>query len=84
LAAGQTPGSISQWRGRDDRNGSTTAWNTWFSPIDRQRPSWSDPVRISDEVGWSGLQDCRRLCIPYGDYFEIAVDGSVEPQSHMG
>jgi len=74
LAAGQTPGDFRMaWQ--DDRNGSTTAWNTWFRRSTDSGRSWSDPVRISDEVAGAGYKTTAGYAFPYGDYFEIAVDG---------
>jgi hypothetical protein len=80
LAAGQAPGDFRiAWQ--DDRNGRTTAWNTWYRRTTDSGRSWGEPVRVSDQSGGAGYKTAAGYAFPYGDYFEIAVDG--EDRTHL-
>ena len=74
LAAGLTPGDFRiAWQ--DDRNGSTTVWNTWYRRTANSGISWSEAVRVSDQSAGAPYKTDAGYAFPYGDYFEIAVDG---------
>ena len=74
VAAGPTPGDFRlAWQ--DDRNGSTIAWNTWYRRTADGGASWSEPVRVSDQSEGASYKTAAGYAFPYGDYFEIAVDG---------
>jgi hypothetical protein len=80
LAAGPTPGDFRLiWQ--DDRNGSTTAWNTWFRRTTDGGLTWSDPIRVSDLGVGAPYKNPDGYFFPYGDYVEIAVDG--QGTSHL-
>jgi hypothetical protein len=80
LAAGSTPGDFRlAWQ--DDRNGSTTAWNTWYRRTTNGGSSWNEPVRVSDQSGGATYKTAAGYAFPYGDYFEIAVDA--EGRTHL-
>ncbi len=75
LAAGPTAGDFRvAWQ--DDRNGSTTAWNTWYRGTPNGGATWSTPVRLSDLGSGASYKNANGYAFPYGDYFEIAVDAS--------
>ena len=80
LAAGPTPGDFRlAWQ--DDRNGSTTAWNTWYRRTTNGGDSWNEPARVSDQAGGATYKTAAGYAFPYGDYFEIAVDA--EGRTHI-
>jgi hypothetical protein len=80
LAAGPTPGDFRlAWQ--DDRNGSTTAWNTWYRRTTNGGSSWNEPVRVSDQSEGASYKTAGGYAFPYGDYFEIAVDA--EGRTHL-
>jgi len=80
LAAGPTAGDFRlAWQ--DDRNGSTIAWNTWYRRTTDGGASWSEPVRVSDQSEGASYKTAAGYAFPYGDYFEIAVDG--EGRTHL-
>ena len=73
LAAGRQPGDFRVvWQ--DDRNGSTTAWNTWYRRTTNGGATWSAPLRLSDLGSGAPYKSAAGYRFPYGDYFEIAVD----------
>jgi hypothetical protein len=73
LASGSRAGDFRlAWQ--DDRNGSTTAWNTWYRRTADGSVSWSEPVRVSDQPDGAPYKTTDGYAFPYGDYFEIAVD----------
>jgi hypothetical protein len=75
VAAGLTAGDFRiAWQ--DDRNGSTTAWNTWYRSTTNSGGSWSAPLRLSDQGSGAPYKNPNGYAFPYGDYFEMAVDGS--------
>jgi hypothetical protein len=75
LATGPTAGDFRiAWQ--DDRNGSTTAWNTWYRSTTNSGGTWSAPVRLSDLGSGAPYKNPNGYAFPYGDYFEIAVDTS--------
>ena len=77
LAAGPTVGDFRlAWQ--DDRNGSTTAWNTWYRRTTNNGTTWSTPARLSDLVSGAPYKNpnVNGYAFPYGDYFDIAVDSS--------
>jgi hypothetical protein len=73
LAAGPTPGDFRlAWQ--DDRNGSRTAWNTWYRRTTDGGNNWIEPVRVSDRPNGAPYKKADGYAFPYGDYFEIAID----------
>ena len=75
LAAGN---SASDFRliWQDDRNGTTTSWNTWYRQSSNGGATWSAAVRLSDASSGAPYKTSAGYKFPYGDYLEIAVDGS--------
>ena len=61
---------------QDDRNGSTTAWNTWYRRTANGGSSWSTALRLSDEGTGAPYKTAAGYAFPYGDYFEMAVDST--------
>ncbi len=61
---------------QDDRNGSPTAWNTWYRRTTNSGASWSNALRLSDLGSGAPYKSADGYRFPYGDYFEIAVDGN--------
>jgi hypothetical protein len=80
LAAGLTPGDF-RMAYQHDRNGSNTAWNTWYRRTTDSGISWSEAVRISDQTAGASYKTEYGYAFPYGDYFEIAVDE--EGRTHL-
>ncbi len=75
LAAGTRAGDFRvAWQ--DDRNGNTTAWNTWYRSTTNGGAAWSAAVRVSDLGTGAAYKNANGYAFPYGDYFEIAVDAS--------
>jgi hypothetical protein len=75
LAAGSTAGDFRvAWQ--DDRNGSTTAWNTWYRSTANGGSTWSAAVRLSDLGSGAAYKTLNGYAFPYGDYFEMAVDAA--------
>ena len=73
LAAGPTAGDFRlAWQ--DDRNGSTTAWNTWYRSTANGGSTWSAALRLSDVASGAAYKTANGYAFPYGDYFEIDVD----------
>ena len=80
LTAGPKAGDFRlAWQ--DDRNGSETAWNTWYRRTADGGASWSEPVRVSDQPDGAPYKTTAGYAFPYGDYFEIAVDA--EGRAHL-
>jgi hypothetical protein len=73
LAAGPTAGDF-RVVFQDDRNGSTTAWNTWLRTTQNGGATWSAPAQLSDLGAGAPYKSAAGYRFPYGDYFEIAVD----------
>jgi hypothetical protein len=75
LASGPAAGDFRlAWQ--DDRNGSTTAWNTWHRSTTNGGGTWGAEVRLSDLGSGAPYKGPDGYAFPYGDYFEIAVDSS--------
>ena len=75
LASGPTAGDFRiAWQ--DDRNGSLTAWNTWYRRTTNGGRTWTAPVRVSDLGSGAPYKNSNGYAFPYGDYFEIAVDST--------
>lgn len=80
LVAGSNAGDFRlAWQ--DDRNGSTTDWNTWYRRTTDGGKTWSDSVRVSDLFGGAPYKTAAGYAFPYGDYFGIAVDA--EGRTHL-
>ena len=73
LAAGPTANDF-RLVFQDDRNGSTTAWNTWYRRTTNGGSTWSPEVRVSDLGSGAPYKSAAGYRFPYGDYFEVAVD----------
>ncbi len=73
LASGPTAGDF-RLAFQDDRNGPTTAFNTWYKRTTNGGGSWSADVRLSDLGSGAPYKTSSGYAFPYGDYFEIAVD----------
>ncbi len=73
LASGPTSGDF-RLAYQDDRNGSTTAFNTWYRRTTNGGGTWSADVRLSDLGKGAPYKTAAGYAFPYGDYFEIAVD----------
>lgn len=72
LAAGNSIGDFRiAWQ--DDRNGTLTAWNTWFRRTHNGGVSWSPALRVSDSGSGAPYKTSAGYSFPYGDYFELAV-----------
>jgi hypothetical protein len=75
LATGPTPGDFRlAWQ--DDRNGVTTAWNTWYRRTTNGGATWSAAVRVSDRGSGAAYKNANGYAFPYGDYLKIAVDSA--------
>lgn len=59
---------------QDDRNGSTTAWNTWYRRTTNGGATWTEAVRVSDLGSGASYKNVDGYAFPYGDYFEMAVN----------
>jgi hypothetical protein len=80
VAAGPMSGDFRlAWQ--DDRNGSTTAWNTWYRRTADGGANWTEPERVSDQPVGAPYKTTAGYAFPYGDYFEIAVDA--EGRAHL-
>jgi hypothetical protein len=75
IKSGNTPGDFRVlWQ--DDRNGSNTAWNTWYRRSTNGGNTWSTEIRLSDQGNGAPYKTAAGYLFPYGDYFELAVDTS--------
>ena len=75
LATGNSAGDFRLiWQ--DDRNGPTTAWNTWYRTSSNGGATWSTPIRLSDAVSGAPYKSAAGYKFPYGDYLEMSVDGT--------
>jgi hypothetical protein len=75
IAAGPTAGDFRvTWQ--DDRNGSTTAWNTWYRRTTNGGSAWGTALRLSDLGSGAPYKTAAGYAFPYGDYFEVAVDST--------
>jgi hypothetical protein len=61
---------------QDDRNGATTAWNSWYRRSTNGGATWSTAIRLSDLGTGAPYKTASGYKFPYGDYLEIAVDAS--------
>jgi hypothetical protein len=75
LAAGPTAGDF-RLSFQDDRNGYTTAWNTWYRRTTNAGNSWTAAVRLSDLTSGAPYKTAAGYAFPYGDYYELAVDAN--------
>lgn len=72
VVAGQAPGDFRVvWQG-----GEPNAWNTWYRRTTDGGAHWGPILRLSDRDGGAPYKTFRGYFFPYGDYFEIAVDGT--------
>jgi hypothetical protein len=75
LGAGPSAGDFRvAWQ--DDRQQSQTGWNTWYRRSTDGGASWSAPIRLSDLTSGAPYKSANGYRFPYGDYFELAVDGA--------
>lgn len=61
---------------QDDRNGSTSAWNTWYRRSSDGGATWSTTTRLSDLGSGAPYKGANGYRFPYGDYLEISVDST--------
>jgi len=83
IAAGPTAGDF-RLAFQDDRNGSQTAWNTWYRKTTDGGATWSPAVRLSDKTSGASYKSTAGYRFPYGDYFELAVDSAGLTQAIWG
>ena len=60
---------------QDDRNGATS-WNTWYRRTTNGGGTWGIQVRLSDLGGGATYKNANGYAFPYGDYFDLDVNGS--------
>jgi hypothetical protein len=60
---------------QDDRNGATS-WNTWYRRTTNGGGAWGTQVRLSDLGGGASYKNANGYAFPYGDYFDLDVNGS--------
>jgi len=75
LASGPTAGDF-RLAFQDDRNGPTTAFNTWYKRTTNGGGAWTTDVRLSNASSGAPYKTAAGYRFPYGDYFEIAVDSA--------
>jgi len=74
VASRTTPGDFRVvWQ--DDRVASQVGWNTWMVNTLDGGASWSESELLSDLGYGAPYKSPLGYAFPYGDYFEIAVDG---------
>jgi hypothetical protein len=61
---------------QDDRNAPTTSWNSWYRRSTNGGASWSAAIRLSDATSGAPYKSANGYKFPYGDYLEIAIDGT--------
>jgi hypothetical protein len=66
---------------QDDRNGYTTAFNTWYRRTTDGGNSWSAAIRVSDLGSGAPYKTAGGYQFTYGDYLEIATDNT--GRNHM-
>lgn len=59
------------WQG-----GSPNAWNTWYRRTTDGGATWGPILRLSDLGSGAPYKRPAGYRFPYGDYFEIAIDGN--------
>ncbi len=75
VVAGPSAGEFSViWQG--DRNGDTSAWNTWMRRTRDSGATWGDPVRISTREDGAPYKSAKGYRFPYGDYMGASIDGT--------
>lgn len=60
---------------QDNRNGATS-WNTWYRRTTNGGGTWGTQVRLSDLGGGASYKNANGYAFPYGDYFDLDVNGS--------
>jgi len=60
---------------QDDRRAPTRQWNTWYRRTADGGRTWSEVVRLSDAPS-EQTTEAGGYRFPYGDYLDIAVDGT--------
>ncbi|HKN46849.1 MAG TPA: sialidase family protein, partial [Candidatus Polarisedimenticolia bacterium] len=73
LASGPTAGDF-RLAFQDDRNGPTTAFNTWYRRTTNGGGTWTAALRLSNLSSGAPYKTAAGYAFPYGDYLEIAVD----------
>ena len=80
LAVGSRPGDVRVgWM--DTRSG---AWNVFYRASTTGGRSFSDTERVSDFVAGYAYLSPSGFSLPYGDYFQMAVDGTGLTQMALG
>lgn len=75
LVAGPSPGDFRLvWQA--NRRGDIEAWNTWYRQTTNSGLTWKPALRLSDLDSGAPYKDADGFLFPYGDYLEMAVDGS--------
>jgi hypothetical protein len=73
IAAHPTSAGVFSVSWEDDRNGVTTAWNTWYRHTTNGGSSWSSEVRLSDLGSGAPYKTAAGYAFPYGDYYEMGI-----------
>jgi hypothetical protein len=58
---------------QDDRQASTTGWNTWYKRTTNGGSTWSADIRASDLTSGAPYKNANGYLFPYGDFQEISV-----------
>jgi hypothetical protein len=61
---------------QDDRNGSQTAWNSWYRRSTDGGSTWGTALRLSDLGSGAPYKTANGYKFPYGDYLEMSVDST--------
>ena len=79
--AGPTAGDFRvAWQGNTE--GDPKTWNTWFQTTTDGGTSWLDaPIQLSDLGDGAAYKRDVGYAFPYGDYFQLSVDG--EGENHV-
>ncbi len=59
----------------DDRRGSQSRWNTWLAHTTDAGATWGERLRLSGGGPQTSYSDADGYAFPYGDYFQLVVDG---------
>ncbi|HJO03614.1 MAG TPA: sialidase family protein [Acidobacteriota bacterium] len=59
----------------DDRRAPQSRWNTWSVRTVDAGATWESRVRLSGGGPETSYSDLEGYAFPYGDYFQLAVDG---------
>jgi BNR repeat-like domain len=80
IVAGSTPGDVRiGWT--DMRTG---AWNLFYRSSGNGGASWSPESQVSSQVPGYNYSGANGFALPYGDYFQIAIDSTGATQIGWG